>query len=386
MGVRKLRNSWWIDFQFNSRRYRKRSPENSRAGALAYETLLRGRLARGEPLDGTTEDIAPTFEQFAWQWFDDYVVPNNKYSEQRQKRIVLRSSLIPFFGKLRLTEITTRHIDQYKVKALESGLARKSVNNYLTILRRCVYMAFEWLDLPGRPPTVMWLKCLPTTADYLSPDECSLLLAHASGTTYEMILTALRTGMRQGELKALQWSSIDWQNRSIAVQHSRCDYSSQLTSPKSNRIRYIPMDVDVYEMLYARKANTGYVFVTERGEPFDRKLLRRHLSRVCDLSGLRKVGWHALRHTFASHLVMRGVPMTAVQMLLGHSSITTTMRYAHLAPSTLRSAIDLLNPRTALDAGSCQPAVNAWVENQRQELLHQTHLQNSEELQAKRAA
>ena len=61
--------------------------------------------------------------------------------------------------------------------------------------------------------------------DYLSPDECELLLANANGVIREMLLTALRTGMRQGELKGLQWSSIDWQNRSITVRDSLCDYT-----------------------------------------------------------------------------------------------------------------------------------------------------------------
>ena len=375
MGVRKLKNSWWVDFQIAHIRYRKRSPENSRSGAVAYETNLKRRLAHGESIDRDPNEHELTFAEFAWRWFDEYVVPNNKPSEQHQKRTILRSTLIPFFGEVRLIAITSRQVEQYKAEALKKGLARKSVNNYLTIFRKCVYTAFDWLALPGRPPTITWLKCPPTTADYLSPDECSLLLAHTSGIMYEMILTALRTGMRQGELKALQWSSIDWQNRSIAVQHSRCDYSGQLTSPKSNRIRHIPMDVDVYEMLHARRASTGYVFLPEGGKPFDRKLLRRRISRLCDLSGLRRIGWHTLRHTFASQLVMRGVPMTAVQMLLGHSSITTTMRYAHLAPSTLRSAIDMLNPRTAADANMCQPAVNRWVEGQRQEMFQKAHLQ-----------
>jgi integrase len=386
MGVRKLKNSWWVDFQVKGTRYRKRSPENSRAGAVAYETTIRERLARGEPIDRDPKDQELTFAQFAWRWFNEYVVPNNKHSEQRTKRTVLRSALIPFFGNLPITNITGRHIEQYKATALKKGLSRKTVNNHLTIFRKCMYAAFEWLALPDRPPTITWLKCPPTLADYLSPDECTLLLSHAYGTTYELVLTALRTGMRQGELKALQWSSIDWQNRSIAVQHSRCDYSDQLTSPKSNRIRHIPMDIDVYEILHARKASTGYVFLSERNKPFDGQLLKRRLARVCYRAGLRKVGWHTLRHTFASHLVMRGVPMTAVQTLLGHSSITTTMRYAHVAPSTLRSAIDMLNPRTAVDPNLCQPGVNRWVENQRQEMRQTSHLKNSAEILIKKAA
>jgi hypothetical protein len=82
---------------------------------------------------------------------------------------------------------------------------------------------------------------------------------------------------------------------------------------------------------------------------------------------LRHIGWHTLRHTFASHLATRGVPLNAVQQLMGHSTITTTMRYAHLAPSTLRAAIDLMNPRTAFGADFGQPVVNPWLEAQQKE-------------------
>ncbi len=377
-----MRSAWWVDFSINRHRYRKRSPENSRAGALAHEATLRQKLARGESLDTTPEPKEEnlSFEQFAWNWFDEYVVPNNKHSEQKAKRIVLRSSLIPFFGKMPLAAIRARHIEQYKAQALKKGLSRKTINNRLTIFRKCVCTAYEWLGLPGTPPTVTWLKCPPVVADYLSPDECSLLLCHADGVMYEMVLTALRTGMRQGELKGLQWSSIDWQNRSIAVQHSRCDYTGELTSPKSNRVRHIPMDVDVYEMLLERKRSTGYVFLNDNSEPFKGQAMQHRMVRLCKRSGLREIGWHALRHTFASHLAMRGVPMTAVQMLMGHSSITTTMRYAHLAPSTLRAAVDMLNPKSAVSADFGQPAGNAWVETQRKEMAGTGSFQDSQEI------
>src|SRR4029077_16542866 len=85
MGVRLIGKSWWIDFRFDQTRYRKRSPQNSRAGALAYEATLRQKLARGESIDRVNATEQPTFEQFAWKWFDEYVIPNNKYSGQRLK-------------------------------------------------------------------------------------------------------------------------------------------------------------------------------------------------------------------------------------------------------------------------------------------------------------
>src|SRR6202043_471578 len=105
--------------------------------------------------------------------------------------------------------------------------------------------------------------------DYLSPEECDLLLRHANGVMYEMILTALRTGMRQGEIKGLQWSSIDWLNRNVSVRHSRDDYRKVLVAPKSNRTRHIPLDIDVYGMLYRRKGGTGHVFLARDGQPFN---------------------------------------------------------------------------------------------------------------------
>ncbi len=102
--------------------------------------------------------------------------------------------------------------------------------------------------------------------------------------------------------------------------------------------------------------------------------MERRLTKACKEAGLRKIGWHTLRHTFASHLAMKGVPMTAVQQLMGHSNITTTMRYSHLAPSTLRAAIDMLNPKQALNVDFGQPVVNQWVETQREEVVAKSAL------------
>jgi integrase len=366
MAVRKIRNAWWVDFRTDYIRYRKRSPENTKSGAEAYESALRQRLARGEPITkvARSDEQELTFRQFAWQWFQEYVVPNNKASEQRNKRHILNASLIPFFGKFPIRQITSHHIELYKAATLKKDIARKSVNNRLTVLRKCLVTAYEWLELPGALPKVRLLKCPPAITDYLSADECALLLSHAEKVIREMILTALRTGMRQGELKGLQWSSIDWQNQIITVRHSRCDYTKQLDSPKSNRARHIPIDVDVYAMLFKRKKDTGYVFLNERegNQPFNGKYLAHRLAEVCAKAKIRKIGWHALRHTFASHLAMRGVPLNTVQMLMGHSVITTTMRYAHVAPSTLRAAINTLNPKTMLHSDFGHPVGNGWLE------------------------
>src|SRR6266571_6059978 len=177
MAVRKIKQSWWVDFQFDGRRHRKRSPENSKAGAEAYEAVLRQKLAQGERL-AKVSNTKQTFGQFASKWFDEYVMPNNKFSECRTKKYILQGSLVPFFGKIPIEQITNQHIEQYKAKCIADGAARKTVNNRLAVFSKCVATAYEWLTLPGTPPKVVWLKCPPPGTDFLSPDECALVLSN----------------------------------------------------------------------------------------------------------------------------------------------------------------------------------------------------------------
>ena len=244
-----------------------------------------------------------------------------------------------------IKDIKTYHIEQYKAQMKKSGLGNKTVKNYLSVLNRCLTCAHEWLGLDTKPPEIRWPKCPPPETDYLSPDECELLLSHSDGIVSEMLLMALRTGMRQGELKGLQWASIDWSNRTVLVKHSLCDREKAISAPKSNRVRSIPLDPDLYEILFRRKSSSGYVFTNAKGKPLNHSWLSYHLDKLCEKAGLRRITWHKLRHTFASNLARAGAKVEVIQQLLGHSTIIMTMRYTHVAPSSLRAAIDLLNPR-----------------------------------------
>jgi integrase len=374
MAVRKIKGSWWIDFRANHQRIRKRSPDNTKAGAETYEAILRQKAARGEPIDDQQRQPKDqTFAQFAPKWCEDYVKPNNKYSEQLAKKYVLSSSLIPFFGSMLIGQIRAHDIERYKAHQVRQGFTNKTIMNRLTVLNKCLGTAYEWLELDGAPPKIKWPRWQSPEIDYLSPDECEVLLAHAEGVIQEMVLMGLRTGMRQAEMRGLQWSSIDWITRSVAVRHARDDYRKLLVSPKNNRTRHIPLDVDVYAMLYERRRDVGYVFLPVDGRPFTNDRLSAAMRRLCRKADLRKIGWHTLRHTFASHLAMRGVPLPAIKELMGHASITTTMRYAHVAPSTLRAAIEMLNPKTMINADFGQPVVNQWQQMQKYEIDQKPH-------------
>jgi integrase len=157
-----------------------------------------------------------------------------------------------------------------------------------------------------------------------------------------MILVALRTGMRIGELMALQWQDVDLVAGRITVRHNVV--WGHHGTPKSGKPREIPLSNDALAALKSHRHLRGaLVFCDDGGHLLTEGEVRHPLWRACKRAGLRQITWHVCRHSFASHLVMRGVPIRAVQELMGHSTILMTMRYAHLAPEVTRDAVQLLD-------------------------------------------
>jgi integrase len=341
MSVRKIRNSWWVDFRFMGTRFRKRSPENSKAGAQAFESLMRQKVARGESLDAKpTPPAVATFQAFAQEWLETYAKPNNKPSTYRAKEMILRLHLTPRFGDTSLENIGNQSIEQLKAIELHRGTSTKTLNNILSVLRTMLNCAVEWGQLK-QAPRIVWSKVPPQKFDFLSQEEIDSLLVAAKGSHwYPMLLCALRTGMRLGELSGLDWEDVDLNKRMITIRKSYVE--GKLVSPKSNRIRHIPIANDLGVVLAGLRKSGGLVFLRSSGAPVSTAHAWTQLRIVCKRAGLRKIGWHTLRHTFASHLVMKGVPIRAVQMLMGHSTIQMTERYSHLSPSSLSDAIAML--------------------------------------------
>ena len=160
---------------------------------------------------------------------------------------------------------------------------------------------------------------------------------------YVMILCGPRAGLRQGELLELRWSVIALAKGAMRIR--RAIYDGVIDVPKGGRTREVPLGDELraaFRELPSRFA-AGLVWPAEGGRNLTKGEAKWPLGRACKQAGLRRVGWHALRHTFASHLVMRGVPLRAIQELLGHATIDMTMRYAHLAPDVTRDAVQLLD-------------------------------------------
>ena len=338
MSIRKRGNKYWIDFMFNRQRHRMPSPENSFTGAKVYEGIIRSKLARGEEITEKIEKDtkAPIFSEFALKWHKTYVVNNNKESEQASKRYALNRHLIPFFGKLPLDKITVLQIEEFKAKKLSEKLNPKTINNLLTILSKCLKTAQEW-ECINKVPKMRLLKVPPQKFDFLSNEELSSLLFASNGIIKEMILMDSMTGLRFGELAILDWDDIDLKNKKIIVRRSIT--RGLIGSTKSNKIRYVPLASQLFHLLNKRSIKIGLVFPNIGNIPYTPAVALKGLHDACKLAGLRRIGWHALRHTFASHLVQSGISILIVKELLGHSDVKTTMRYSHLGPLATTDAI-----------------------------------------------
>lgn len=346
MAIRKINNTWIIDIRVKRQRFRKVSPENSRAGAKAYESHILQQLARGiDPFQLREEKKILTLKDFSARWMTLYVETNNKISGVRNKTSIFNTHLIPFMGAKKLNEITSMLIEQYKASATAKGLCSKTVNNHLTVLHTCLTYAVEWGELDA-VPKIKKLKVTPQRFDFLTFEESANLINTASGLWKDMVTLALNTGMRFGEIRALEWTDINWSKRQICVK--KAFYRNILGSTKSQKERFVPISSNLFYLLELNKKSRGYIFANSKGDFLEENEPRRALKKITktlhlDNKNGRRIGWHALRHTFASHLAMKGAPLSVIQQLLGHSNIQTTMRYAHLMPSAMEQAIELLD-------------------------------------------
>ena len=347
-GVTKER--WMIDVVVelddgSQKRVRKVAPIQNKRAAEQHEREIRVELLTSSTMRREVPEekkvLAPKFAAFSDVFINTYAKTNNKPSEVATKESMLKNHLVPAFGKLRLDEIGPERIEALKAAKLEAKLSPKTINNMLTVLRRILVVACEWGKVKSVPP-VQWLKVPEPDFDFLDFEEARRLVAAAPAEWKAIILLGLRTGLRQGELLALRWDDVDLVAGRLMVKRSVA--RGIIGTPKNGKSREIPLSDDALLALKAERHLKGeLVFCDAAGEMLTKGECKWPLWHTCKRAGLRRIGWHVLRHSFASHLAMRGVPVKAIQELMGHATIEMTMRYAHLSPDVRRDAVKLLD-------------------------------------------
>jgi integrase len=284
----------------------------------------------------------PTLKEFAPRFIEGYAKANRqKPSGIAAKETILNVHLIPLLGEKKLDAITSERVQH--VKQALNQRASKTVNNVLAVLNKLLKVAVEWNVIDRMPCAIRLLPIPKPSATFHDFDQYNRLVAAAEGEPQAQLVVLLGgdAGLRCGEIMALEWRDIDLVKRQLCVERS--DWKGHVTAPKGGRLRYVPMTDRLAAALQHRHVKGPRVLCTDAGARLTQREVQGLVRRAARRANLRNVGVHVLRHTFCSHLSMRGAPPRAIQELAGHQDLTTTQRYMHLSPAAIDSAIRLLD-------------------------------------------
>ncbi len=232
--------------------------------------------------------------------------------------------LVQYFGEVnKLSSITTEDIQVFYNDKM-AATSPSTANRHFTILRAVFNKVIKLKIYKGSNPCVGIVKQKenPARTSYLSELETKELILNAPPRSQLLFAFAVGTGMRRGEILNMDWRHIDWRTGMVHIYES-----------KSGNKREVPIPISLKQTLCGLASkNTGKVFslTVPMVEHDFKKTLKK-----CNITGIR---FHDLRHTFASHFIMKGGRITELQRMLGHSSTELTNRYAHLSPTYLRQS------------------------------------------------
>jgi integrase len=331
MGVFAKDRAWWIDYYAQGRQKRERigGPLTGAMKKVALDVLAKRRveLAEGKYLDKRQVPRC-AFDELAGLYLEWARVNHQGYASTRSRV----GHLLAAFGTRQLSTITPLIVDTYMAQRAE---VRKpaTVNRERQILHHMFSKAQEWGKALVNP--VAHQRPLRTNnrrLRYLSLEEKDRLLEVADDVLRPLLITALHTGLRRGELFHLIWPDVDFKLGVIRVVNTKNGERREIpmTDTLRDTLRQLPRRL-VSEHLFPGKTGHGLVDI------------RKRFHRALKEAGIEGFVFHDLRHTFASHLVMAGVDLMTVKEFLGHKDIKMTLRYAHLAPDYKRSAINRLD-------------------------------------------
>jgi integrase len=309
----------------------------------------------------STKKKTATLAEFAPRFLREFAAANGQHQAGIDaKESILRLHLVPHLGPKPLDEILTADVQRLKAIYREGipGKVKptneaKTINNRLTVLNKLLKVACEWGEIPSMPCTIRLLKVAEGEALFYEQavlDRIYEAAAKVGTDAYVMALLGGDAGLRRGEMLGLNKTDIDYKRRQILVQ--RHVYKGKEGPPKNGKPRYVPMTQRLMSALRAHGHLRGerVLYFCEvasgRWRPLTPKVARMMAIKIEKAAGLPVTGrLHVLRHTFCSRLAMANAPVRTIQELAGHQSLTTTLRYMHLAHGAKHQAIELLDKR-----------------------------------------
>ncbi len=344
-------NNWLIEFMIDGRRYRRSSGTNIKRKAQRIEEMWRQEIHSGKHGIGAAEPL--TLGEAVDRYLKTVIQPKHSREKTKKSEGYALDIIVRAFGaQTRIDRIQASDIARWRDRLIAEGRAAATVNRYLALLRAVLNRAHsDWNALQVVPA----FRLLPLNNKrhrYLTAGEERGILDVSPPHLRNLIIFLVDTGARLSEALDVTWSDLDLNGTHRS--------SVTLVRTKNGHPRRIPLTKRSQTMLRDLRANQDNldqqrVFLyrapgTSTAVPFRRcDVSWKTALRTADVDPTTRI--HDLRHTFASRLVSKGVPIFDVSKLLGHKSITMTMRYAHLAPEAFESAIEKLECGTETDAG-----------------------------------
>ncbi len=345
MGIYKRGRIYWINYTADGRPYRESVGPDKR---LAEQVLYKRKLAIAEhKFFPQRTRSAIGFREMA----DLYLELHAKQKPSARVTGGTLKALNAFFGDKPIDRITVPDVLKY-LNGVKERASAATANRHHNILRAVFNRAIEWEKFTGPNPAakVRQFRVENSRTQFLEKGDITRLLAACDSQILPVVSCALLTGMRHGEILNLRWEHIDFNNGTIHV-----------LKTKSGEAREIPIAENLRSIIEEnRRGDGGPVFKISSWA------LSRQFRKALKLAGIENFRFHDLRHTFASHFVMRTNDLPATQNLLGHKSPRMTQRYAHLSKGHLRSEMAVFNagfsqffhsrPSGGLEAGQKETA------------------------------
>ncbi len=249
--------------------------------------------------------------------------------------------LLQKFDGAILQAITAKRIGEFISARLAAGVRGQTINHQVRLLASMFKWAIERGYVVENPVrTVKKFREGPGREFFLSEEQSALLLEKIDDGFRTLVLAALHTAARRGELIKVTWADLDLEKRLVTFRDT-----------KNGEDRTVPLSATLTAALkrLPRPIAGGPVFRTDAGKPLTPTIIRRPFRKAVKAAGLVGFRFHDLRHSAASFMVQAGVPLNTVRAILGHKSLGMVLRYSHLAPEHLRDGVDALDGLAGAD-------------------------------------
>ena len=332
-----LRDSvWWMSFSHLGKQVRRSTETEDKKLAQKIFDKIRGEIAEGKwfaKLPGENYTFAELMEKY----LKEYSAVNKAASSHIRDKS-LNDHLQETFGTYYLPEINSKMISDYKTKRRLEGAAPRTINYELSLMGHAFNLAIrEWELIDKNPASKVKKERVRNTIErWLSLEEEKRLLLASPGWLQEIILFAIHTGLRRGEILDLKLSQVDFNRRTLIIYEQ-----------KNGEIDTLPLNQKAMGVLENRRRNKlpgcDLAFPSQNGTRILGRNLFRAVQDALKRAEIENFRFHDLRHTFATRLVQAGVGMYEVQKLGRWKTPSMVMRYAHHNPESLRPAIEIMD-------------------------------------------